>query len=443
MAGETTLFEGLGLPLPDDAARARARTRERMGDLVRQGQVPWPSRLEEPPSPDLGQCTGLPTHADIFGTTPCFEAWAEEHFPGDGDDEMPEEEDWDIPWWLAPAVAGGVWVWNKLDTPVGFDSGEVEWALDGFEIDGIPWTVETEHRPGPPRAARVGEMLLHGNRALPGPGSKDVLIGGQRALTVVHAVASCPCTTTLGVPHAPQRTWTTWNTSVLVNGELLLREGDWVLEAPGGPNPIIGGMPTVFAGPQAGPVVVQEETYVGLDLFVDDLERVGWKDGKITLKASVRWTYKDVVKGLGAIGLLELGAASPLLEPVAAWGAKELLASMNKPEVELLIEADGGTVFGDFREDYETWGPGGKKHRVKRERYEVDLPKYYDERSATVDPENPWPWTKKEEKSGTKTTPVDEDTVHVDEGGWDVGPVHKKTQKHDADEAPKDWDEES
>ena len=429
-----TLFEGLGLPLPDDAARARARTRERFGDLVRQGQVPWPSKVGEPPPPDLGQCTGLLTHADIFGTTPCLEEWVDEHYP-ESEEGEPEDDDWDIPWWLGPAVAGGVWAWKKLDTPFGFDSGELEWTFDGFEIDGIPWTIEVEHKPGLPRAARVGEMLLHGGKALPGPGSKNVLIGGLRALTVRDAVAACPRTTTLGAPHAPQRTWTTWNTSVKVNGELLLREGDWVLESPGGPNPIIAGMPTVFAGPQAKPVMVQEETYKGLDFFVDDLERVGWKGGKISIKASVSWTYKDVVKGLGVIALMRTG------NPVAVWGAREIFATMNMPKVEHLIELDGGTATADFLETYEVVGPGGVKQRVKRDHYELDLPKFYDKRSAEVDLENPFPWTKKDEKSGTKTTPVNKDTVDVDEDGWDVGPVHKRTQKHDASEAPKDWDE--
>lgn len=435
MAAEPTLFELLGLSSPGDAAQARARTRERFEDLVRQGQIPWPSRLEEPPPPSLGQCTGLPTHADIFGTTPCFKAWAQEHYPAPESEEEPEDDDWDFPWWAVGAGYVAKKLWDKLDTPFGFDAGGVDWEIEGFEIDGIPWTVEVLHEPGPPYAARVGEMLAHGNKALPGPGSKDVLIGGRRALRVVDAVAACQLTTTLGIPHAPQQTWTTSNTSVLVNGELLLRQGDWVLESPGGPNPLTSGMPTVLAGPPAKPVMVQEKIHKGLDLFVDDLERVGWKGGKIVLDASVSWTYKDVVKGLGVIALLHTG------NPVAAWGAKEILATMNNPLSTSKIVLDGGIFTADFREDYEVWTPSGPKHRIKREHYEFDGPEYSREESATTDPVTPWPWTKKDEKSSTKTTPVNEDTVHVDEDGWDVGPVHKKTQKHDADEAPGDWDE--
>ncbi|MGH1348560.1 MAG: hypothetical protein ACRBN8_43845 [Nannocystales bacterium] len=446
MADDSTLFEGLGLPVLDDAARARARTRERMADLVRQGQVPWPSKVQRPrsPSEELSQCTGLLTHADIFGTTPCLEGWADEHYP-DLDSEREEdepEEDWDVPWWIVGPIGGGLIVWELLDRPVGFGSGEISWEFDGFEIDGIPWTVETLYKPGPPLAARVGEMTLHGGKALPGPGSLDVYIGGQRALTVAHSVATCERTTTLGVPHAPQpKAWTTTNTSVVVNGELLLRAGDCVLESPGGPNPLVSGMPTVFVGPPANPVMVQEEGYVGLDFFIDDLEHVGWSGGEITLEASVSWTYQDAAKGLAAIGLFHLGAANPMVAPVTTWGARSILASMNKPEIKLRFEVEGGTVIADTREDYVTVGPGGVKHRTKRERWEFDLWDFFDERSAEVDPAKPFPPIKKDEKSGTKTTPIDKETTRIDEDEIEVGPFRKKSQTHDADEAPKDWDE--
>ena len=101
MAGES-LFETLGLPVQDDARRARARMRERGLSLLEQGQVPWPSKLSEPPSGQerLSQCTGLPTHADIFGHTPCLEEWAKEQYPDLESDEADEEEDddgWDPP----------------------------------------------------------------------------------------------------------------------------------------------------------------------------------------------------------------------------------------------------------------------------------------------------------------------------------------------------------
>lgn len=399
MGTDTTLLDALGLPTPDDAALARARMRARVADLL---------SSDEPKT------------------------------------DEDEDDDDDFPWWLAAPIAIGWFVWEKLDHPVSFDSGEVDWAIDGFEIDGIPWTVETLHEPGPPFAARVGEMMLHGGLALPGPGSPDVFIGGQRALTVAHAVAACPRTTTLGAPHAPQtRAWTTTNTSVMVNGSPLLRAGDCAVESPGGLDPIIGGMPSVLAGPPANPAMVQEERYVGLNALVDGLEYVGWTGGKISLKASVRWSYQDAVMGLAAIGLFHLGFSNPMLAPVTAWGATLVLASMGKPEIDLKIEVESGTAYAETREDYERWGPWGTKRRTKRERYEFDLPDFYDERSAEVDPQRPWPPTKKDEKGGTKTTPIDEDSVRIEEDELEIGPFRRKSQTHDADAAPKDWDEES
>jgi hypothetical protein len=104
------------------------------------------------------------------------------------------------------------------------------------------------------------------------------------------------------------------------------------------------------------------------------------------------------------------------------------------------IDIDGGTLFGDYRTDYETWTPSGMKHRISRERYEFDVPGYSHESTDAIDPST-GKTKKKDEKSETKTTPVDKDTVHVDEDEISIGPFHKKTQKHDADEAPKDWDE--
>ena len=141
MASETTLFESLGLPMSGDAALARARTRERFEDLMRQGQIPWPSRLEESPRPNLGQCTGFPTYADIFGATPCFQEWAQEHYPASESDEEPEDDDWDFPWWAVGAGYVAKKLWEKLDTPISFDLPELEYEFDALEIDGIPWTV--------------------------------------------------------------------------------------------------------------------------------------------------------------------------------------------------------------------------------------------------------------------------------------------------------------
>lgn len=443
MAGEPTLFEALGLPEVSEAMAARRRMRERAADLISEGEIPWPSRLSEARSQDdeLGQCTGLPTQADIWGRTECLEEWAEDYLDQKSEEEP--DEPWEFPWWLAAVIGAGWGVWELLDHPVGFDSGDIEWEIDGFEIDGIPWTVDKMHHPDAPLAARVGEMMLHGGKALPGPGSPDVFIGGERALTVSDAVAACPMANVVGIPHIPQPgSWQTTNGSVYVNGKPLLRHGDWFMEYPGGPNPIIGGMPSVLAGPEPRSVMVQEVQYKGLDFFVDDLERVGWTGGKITLKASVSWTYQDAVKGLAAIGLFHLGYGSPLLAPVTTWGAKRILDSMAKPKITHKSTVDMGTLFGETRKDFENPAPWGPRNKTTREKYQFELPDFGDDRSAEVDPAQPWPPIKKDEKGGWKWEPVDKGPEKLDEDVVDWGPFKWERQTHDANEAPKPWDDE-
>jgi hypothetical protein len=149
MAGESTLFELLGLPSVSEDVRA-AQARMRFGKLLSQGRHPWPSELDRvrdtPPHEKLSQCTGLLTHADIFGGSECLQEWAKEFEPEGESEEDEAEEDDGFPWWVVGVVAWAVW--ELLDEPVSVTSGDVEGSLDGFEIDGIPWTVERMHHPG-------------------------------------------------------------------------------------------------------------------------------------------------------------------------------------------------------------------------------------------------------------------------------------------------------
>ncbi|MGH1348445.1 MAG: hypothetical protein ACRBN8_43235 [Nannocystales bacterium] len=443
MAGDPTLFEMLGLPSVDEDARvAEARMRERFGELLFQGRYPWPSELardrERPPHEELSQCTGLLTHADIFGGSECLEEWAEKYGP---EDESDEEDD-GFPWKIGALLAAGWVVWEMLDKPVSLPPGEVEGSLDGFEIDGIPWTVERMHHPGAPHAARVGEMMLHGGTALPGPGSSNVKIGGLGALTFEHAVASCPLTNVVGIPHLPQPgSWTTTNTKVFVNGWPLLRRGDWVVETPGGANPISGGMPSVVAGPPARSSLVEEVHYLGLDLLSDGLERAGWTGPTLKLSATASWTWQGIVGTGVAVGLLHAGAANPMLAPVAGWGAKKILAAIDKPEISLGIDIDLGSLFAEYREDRKNPYPWGPRGRSKRTRWVFDLPHWFDERSAEVDPTKPVPPTKKEEKEGWKQEPLDDGPKKHDQDGWDFGPIHKRSQDHDSEEQPEAWED--
>lgn len=419
--------------------------RERFGELLSQGRHPWPSELararDTSPHEKLSQCTGLPTHADIFGGSECLEEWAQKYGPeGESDEEQPEEDD-GFPWeWVAGALFAAYVVWELLDEPVSLPLGEVEGSLDGFEIDGIPWTVERMHHPGAPYAARVGEMMLHGGKALPGPGSRNVNIGGLKALTFEHAVAACPMPNVVGLPHRPQSgSWMTTNGSVFVNGKPLLRRGDWVMEFPGGANPISGGMPSVLAGPPARSSVVEEVQYLGLDIFSDGLERVGWTGPSLKLNGTASWTWQGIVGTGAAIGLLHVGAANPMLAPVAGWGAKRILTAIDKPEYSIGVTLDFGSLFAEYREDRLNLRPWGPRGRSKRTRWVLDLPSWVEERSAEVDPTKPDPLTKKEEKEGWKTEPFGDGPKKHDQDGWDFGPFHKRTQDHDSEQPPEPW----
>jgi len=96
-----------------------------------------------------------------------------------------------------------------------------------------------------PLAARVGDLTSHGTPLGPGPGSVNVLIGGQPAWRATSDFHACPLVTVL-VPHvggmAPIGSFT-----VLINGLPAARQGDQIVEA-GPPNVIAMGCPTVQIG---------------------------------------------------------------------------------------------------------------------------------------------------------------------------------------------------
>ncbi len=97
-----------------------------------------------------------------------------------------------------------------------------------------------------PLAARVGDMTSHGSPLGPGPGSPNVLIGGQPAWRVTADFHACPMVT-LGVPPIPHvgGVVTVGSPTVLINGFPAARQGDVVVET-GPPNAIVGGCPTVM-----------------------------------------------------------------------------------------------------------------------------------------------------------------------------------------------------
>jgi uncharacterized Zn-binding protein involved in type VI secretion len=95
-------------------------------------------------------------------------------------------------------------------------------------------------------AARVGDFTSHAFTPLgPGPGSVNVLIGGQpawRAGSDVHL-----CALFDGPKPHVGGTVLLGSTTVLINSLPAARQGDQIIEA-GPPNAIAGGLPTVLIG---------------------------------------------------------------------------------------------------------------------------------------------------------------------------------------------------
>ena len=96
-----------------------------------------------------------------------------------------------------------------------------------------------------PFAARVGDLTSHGTPLAPGPGSFNVLIGGQPAWRVGSDVHACPLVTGL-VPHVGGVV-AAGSFTVLINNLPAARQGDLIVEA-GPPNAIVLGCPTVIIG---------------------------------------------------------------------------------------------------------------------------------------------------------------------------------------------------
>jgi uncharacterized Zn-binding protein involved in type VI secretion len=96
-----------------------------------------------------------------------------------------------------------------------------------------------------PLAARTGDMTSHGTPLGPGPGSVNVLIGGQPAWRALSDFHACPQVTVL-VPHVGGIV-AMGSTTVLINGLPAARQGDQIVEA-APPNAIAMGCPTVSIG---------------------------------------------------------------------------------------------------------------------------------------------------------------------------------------------------
>jgi uncharacterized Zn-binding protein involved in type VI secretion len=95
-------------------------------------------------------------------------------------------------------------------------------------------------------AARVTDTTGHGTPLAPGPGCPTVLINKKPAWRVGTDKHACPLVTVL-VPHLVGVV-ARGSMRVTIAGLFAARQGDMVIEAGGGPNPIAAGEPTVLIG---------------------------------------------------------------------------------------------------------------------------------------------------------------------------------------------------
>lgn len=130
---------------------------------------------------------------------------------------------------------------------------EIEGALWTFEDDGDEvqqWSEQT-FVPEAAYAARLGDVMMHGDTIAPGLGSPNVSVGGKPAL---RSCDSHVCTKATPIPHVGAGFVHT-QSNIKINGFPALRVGDFVDEGPQGKNPIVTGCLRVTLGPKPAPVV--------------------------------------------------------------------------------------------------------------------------------------------------------------------------------------------
>ena len=426
------LGEATGLPTPRDAQRAHERMVETVDAVRDRLGLPTSKDVDEAIDradrwwEDLGDRTGLPTHHDVDDRIDDAREWVNDKIedvldelpPVPGDDERDDDEgdddegDDDWPAWPWLGVAAGWLVHRVLSHELdgGFD---FELEIPAFEIDGFTVEDERPYVPGPPFAARVGDPMLHAGTAIPGPGESKVLIGGKPALTSADRTV-CPMIDPSGAKHSDGLLLSS-NDTVFVGGVPLVRAGDYAVEIVGGPNPIIAGCPTVYAGKRAPPVMVLEVRHKPLSELVPGLERIGYSGGKVKANISgsielgdaMGWAaFAGYVLGTGGAGAGHVGVAAALLD---------------FPELSFDVEADTGRIFAETRNDIEL--PNGDT-RIVRDRVDHGLGKI--EVKGKVEPSFPKVWKSKVEIGKTKYTP---------------GGTRHQRKTHGADEPAPEWKE--
>jgi len=157
--------------------------------------------------------------------------------------------------WLDDAIEWIAFLWfldwlSRKELTIELEIEGAAWTFERKEQDELQqWNKQT-FRPAAGYAARLGDLMMHGDTIAPGLGSTNVKIGGKPAL---RSCDSHVCTKLTPLPHVGTGFVAT-QTKVKINGFPALRVGDYVNEVLHGLNPIVTGCFRVTIGPKPSPV---------------------------------------------------------------------------------------------------------------------------------------------------------------------------------------------
>ena len=185
-------------------------------------------------------------------------------------------------------------------------------------------------------AARVGDSTTHGTPLSPGPGSPNVMIGGQPAWRATIDQHACPASNISGADGVGAVMM--GSPTVLINTQMACRQMDLVIEKPGlamGPiNPITMGCATVIIGdagtPDAGlltPGVAPSAADLLNNPVVQTAMDQAWADSQVGDPANRHeeggWIYMDPATGRITVVRAPVGqqASISLANPPAVPGS--------------------------------------------------------------------------------------------------------------------------
>ena len=158
------------------------------------------------------------------------------------------DDDWGVGEWLL-FVVGVEWL-SRQELTTSFDVDHAVWSFDRDPDARFTVWNKRVFTPLDGHAARLGDLMMHGDVVAPGGGSPNVFIGGKPALRVCD---SHVCTKASPAPHRGSGFRATYG-KITINGFPALRVGDALDEGAHGLNPIVTGCPSVVLGPAAPPV---------------------------------------------------------------------------------------------------------------------------------------------------------------------------------------------